>query len=128
MGENPLQVRVLPPVLMRIWDIKPSVLDRQRLLGEHRELHAIWNIITQNKKGYSQHPETKRWVGKLLALYLRHEELVTEMIRRGYNHRSPLDRELAIGQKIQDVLITPVEEQKIILFKKQGVLYKKEDS
>jgi len=35
---------------MRIWDIHPGYLNRQSLLGEHRELHGIFSIIT-NKKG-----------------------------------------------------------------------------
>jgi hypothetical protein len=49
---------------MRIWDIPPDKLCRNHLLGEHNELHAMWNILTQGKKGYSNHPETKRWVGR----------------------------------------------------------------
>ncbi len=32
---------------MRIWDIPPKLLCRNHLLGEHRELHAIWSILTQ---------------------------------------------------------------------------------
>jgi len=75
---------------MRIWDIDPGYLDRQRLLGEHRELHGLFNILTQGKKGYSRHPETLRWVGHVDALVLRHELLVEEMALRGYNHQSPL--------------------------------------
>ena len=90
---------------MRIWDIAPKVLCRQHLLGEHREIHAIWSIITKNKKGYINHPETIRWKGKLKALYKRHEDIVKEMINRGYNHNSPLDKKLAIGKNIQDIYI-----------------------
>jgi len=75
---------------MRIWDVDPGYLDRQRLLGEHRELHGLYNILTQGKKGYSRHPETLRWVGHVDALVLRHEQLVEEMTLRGYNHQSPL--------------------------------------
>ena len=48
---------------MRIWDINPGYLNRQSLLGEHRELHGIVSIILNIKKGYSKHPETIRWVG-----------------------------------------------------------------
>jgi hypothetical protein len=46
---------------MRIWDIPPRALCRQHLLGEHRELHAVWAVLTQGKSGYSRHPETLRW-------------------------------------------------------------------
>lgn len=80
---------------MRIWNVPCSDLDKPHLLGEHAELHSIWNTITGNKKGWAHHPETKRWRGRLGALYLRHEEQVAEMEKRGYRgHRSPLERNL----------------------------------
>src|SRR5690349_1637087 len=100
---------------MRIWDISPTYLCRKHLLGEHRELHAIWTILTTGKRGYTNHPETKRWVGKLAALYNRHEEQVAEMKRRNYQHNSPLDKNLATGKSIQDAFVNTVEEQKEIL-------------
>jgi len=103
---------------MRIWDLSPSDLCRQHLLGEHRELHALWSIITKNKKAYSNHPETLRWKGKLHALYLRHETLVSEMQKRGYSHNSPLDPLLATGESRQDILITSIDKQKDALRKK----------
>jgi hypothetical protein len=90
---------------MRIWDISPKKLCRNHLLGEHRELHAIWTVITEKKKGYSKHPETLRWVGKLNAMYSRHEDLVEEMINRGYRHKSPLDKRKAVGKSKQDVFV-----------------------
>jgi hypothetical protein len=43
---------------MRIWDISPKRLCRNHLLGEHRELHAVWSVLTKGKKGYARHPET----------------------------------------------------------------------
>lgn len=100
---------------MRIWDIKPEKLCRNHLLGEHRELHALWTILTQEKKGYSRHPETLRWKGKLKALYLRHERLVDEMLKRGYTHRSHLDFKLATGSTGQNQYINTIEEQKRII-------------
>lgn len=74
---------------MRIWDIPPEKLCRQHLLGGHRELHALWSIIINNKKAYAHHPETMRWRGKLRALYLRHNAQVEEMTKRGYKHYPP---------------------------------------
>lgn len=100
---------------MRIWDLPPEALCRRHLLGEHVELHALWSIITRDKKGYSNHPETRRWRGKLMALFLRHQRLVREFERRGYNHHSPLDQGLAVGASIQDELVDSIEEQKRIL-------------
>jgi len=100
---------------MRIWDIEPKKLCRNHLLGEHRELHAIWVILTKNKKGYSRHPETLRWKNKLTALYLRHEKLVAEMGKRGYCHRSKLNRKLASGTRRQNVFIDSRSKQEQIL-------------
>lgn len=75
---------------MRIWDIHPGYLNRQSLLGEHRELHAIVSIFINNKKGYSKHPETLRWKGYGWAIQKRHQLLATEMALRGYMEHSPV--------------------------------------
>jgi hypothetical protein len=105
--------------MMRVWDVSPEILCRNHLLGEHRELHAVWTILTENKNGYSTHPETLRWVGRLHALYLRHNELVKEISKRGYEHNSPLDKKLALGDKIQTKFIDSIQQQiKILKTKK----------
>jgi len=103
---------------MRIWDLPPEKLCRNHLLGEHRELHAVWSILTGGKKGYANHPETRRWAGKLKALYLRHEELVREMHQRGFRHQSPLDALLSTGEEKQGVFVDSPEKQRIILRRK----------
>ncbi|HLZ72864.1 MAG TPA: pyrimidine dimer DNA glycosylase/endonuclease V [Dehalococcoidia bacterium] len=87
---------------MRIWDVAPALLCQKHLTGEHRELHGLWNILTQGKRGYANHPETRRWRGKLAALYARHAALDAEMTRRSYRHASPLDPALAAGGAHQD--------------------------
>jgi hypothetical protein len=87
-------------------------------LGEHRELHAIWSILINNKKGYSKHPETLRWKGKLAALYFRHEALVKEFNSRGFKHSSPLDKNLASGLTLQDAYVNTLAEQLRILRQK----------
>ena len=123
MTFNPLRCNILQRVfslrlknrIMRIWDISQKNLCRNHLLGEHRELHAIWSVLTKNKKGYSKHPETIRWRNKLAALYVRHQGLVKEMQNRGYSHHSNLNRRLAIGSKKQDVLVDSCKRQKKIL-------------
>ena len=100
---------------MRIWDVPVTELCRAHLLGEHRELHGLWNVLTQGKRGYAAHPETRRWRGKLHALYLRHEELVVELGRRGYRHASALDATLGIGRSIQDEYVDTPDKQRAIL-------------
>ena len=104
---------------MRVWDLPPKILCRNHLLGEHREIHAIWSILTENKKGYSNHPETLRWRGKLRALYKRHAEVISEMQRRGYSHNSPLDRKFATGKAIQREYVDSIGEQRSILKRKK---------
>jgi hypothetical protein len=103
---------------MRIWDLPPRLLCRQHLLGEHRELHAIWTVLTRNRKGYSRHPETLRWKGCLRALFRRHEALVLEMARRGYDHQSPLDPRRARGSALQRVYVDPPARQRVLLRRK----------
>ena len=75
---------------MRVWDIHPGYLNRQSLLGEHRELHGIVSIVVNRKKGYANHPETLRWVGYGWALRMRHSLLACEMALRGYTDKSPV--------------------------------------
>ena len=100
---------------MRIWDISPKKLCRNHLLGEHRELHAIWSVLVNGKKGYARHPETLRWKGKLKALYGRHEALVSEMAARGYRHLSPLAKRQATGSAKQTIYVDRLRKQLVIL-------------
>src|SRR5215218_6455145 len=96
---------------MRIWDLDVRRLCDQHLLGEHRELHAIWSVLTTGKRGYANHPETLRWRGRLAALYARHEAEVAELSRRGFRHASPLDASLATGSATQTEFVDAVPVQ-----------------
>ena len=99
---------------MRIWDISPGYLNRQSLLGEHRELHGIVSIIINKKKGYSKHPETLRWVGYGWALRKRHQLLASEMELRGFSDKSPV-RTRSKNQEWPEVYIdSPMTQYKII--------------
>lgn len=106
---------------MRIWDINPGYLNRQSLLGEHRELHGIVSIIRNNKKGYSKHPETLRWIGYGWALKQRHKLLVAEMNLRGYVDKSPVLLR-SQSNKWPDIFIDPPAAQLSILSKKYRTL------
>lgn len=102
---------------MRVWDVNPGYLNRQSLLGEHRELHAIVSIIRHNKKGYSRHPETLRWQGLGWALSQRHKLLTAEMTLRGYVDKTSVLLKTQ-HQKWPEVFVdTPVAQLKL-LFKK----------
>ena len=102
---------------MRVWDVNPGYLNRQSLLGEHRELHAIVSIIKNNKKGYSRHPETLRWIGFGWALDQRHRLLAAEMNLRGYVDRSPV---LLKSQRLKwpEVFVDPPVSQLSIIAEK----------
>ena len=73
---------------MRMWMVEPKLLCRQHLLGEHRECHTFAGTLRKriSVSGYMS-------LGELdpTKLASRHEELVTEMERRGYCHFSPLE-------------------------------------
>ena len=73
---------------MRIWNqIDPNRLCRKHLLAEHRETLCVWSVITNNKKGYSKHPETVRFRNNLNGLVYRHSKLVDEATSRGYHFK-----------------------------------------
>jgi len=70
-----------------MWNTNPQEMCRSHLLGEHREMHALVGIVRRKTSldGYIEN--------KLIAtsgIKKRHDELVVEMKRRGYNHKSPL--------------------------------------
>jgi Pyrimidine dimer DNA glycosylase len=96
---------------VRIWDVDVRLLCDRHLLGEHRELHALWTVQTEGKRGYARHPETLRWRGRLAALYARHEAQVAEFERRGFRHGSPLDRVHATGETKQTEFVDPLDAQ-----------------
>lgn len=83
---------------MRVWDVHPGYLDRQRLLGEHRELHGVVAVTTRGLSGYAAHPETKRWAGLGWACAMRHRLLAAEMAFRGYRDRTPVRLRRAPGR------------------------------
>ena len=79
---------------MRIWfPIGVQCLDKKRLIAEHNEIliigKAVYAIKNNLKYGYKNHPETLRWIKHTKALKKRHDILAEEMVKRGFNHKSP---------------------------------------
>jgi len=99
---------------MRIWDIHPGYLNRQSLLGEHRELHGIVSVITRHKKAFSRHPETLRWVKHGWALKMRHQQLSCEMALRGYHDRSPVRMRSGRGEWPETYIDEPAKQFELI--------------
>ena len=77
---------------MRVYDLPEDCQCYRHLNGMHHEIHTIYGVHLKGLKGYSHHPETIRWQGRLWALRLKHDRVVTELQRRwpDYQHRSPL--------------------------------------
>lgn len=73
---------------MRMWMVDPKFLCHNHLLGEHRELHTFLGTL---KKGISIEGYIRNGLLEVHNLFKRHEELVEEFKKRGYNHNSPLD-------------------------------------
>jgi hypothetical protein len=58
--------------MVRIWCVPVSELDRQRLLGEHVELHSIVGALLDKYKAYKNHPLTLRYKDHIEQFYYRH--------------------------------------------------------
>lgn len=74
---------------MRMWNLRPILLCRQHLLGEHREMHTAAGSLRAGRS-LGKHIEWGQIQTELIKA--RHDELVIEMLRREYNHYSPIRR------------------------------------
>jgi hypothetical protein len=74
---------------MRMWNIEPKKMCRQHLLGEHVECHMFVGCLNKNKsiQGYID-----KGLVEVHNIEKRHNKLVCEMKRRGFNHKSPLPK------------------------------------
>jgi len=88
---------------MRMWLCDPKIMCQKHLCGEHLETHMFLGSLKKNKKidGY-----LKNNLFQPRMLYQRHEDIKTEMIKRGYNHQSGMCEE-----ECGCVLDLPVEKQ-----------------
>jgi hypothetical protein len=74
---------------MRMWMVPPGRMCRKHLLGEHVEIHMA---VATLRLGKSVAGFLEKGLLELGSLRSRHDELVEEMLRRGYRHNSPLGR------------------------------------
>lgn len=72
---------------MRQWFVNPKLMCRQHLLGEHCEIHMF---IGSMKKQINMNGYISKDLLEPKSLINRHNELIMEMERRGYNHKSPI--------------------------------------
>ena len=73
---------------MRMWNVDPKFLCREHLLGEHLEMHMFMGCI---KKGTSLRGYIEKGLVEVDKILVRHNQLVDEMVARGYCHKSYLD-------------------------------------
>lgn len=84
-----------------MWMIDPKLLCRKHLLGEHGEIH-------KHRHNFEKH---HKMTGRIYPIVLiepasmksRHDELVEEMLSRGYNHNSPYE--------MPDISYLPIDQQ-----------------
>jgi len=72
---------------MRMWMVNPKILCQKHLFGEHVELHMFIGTL-KRKISISGYIENN--LLEILSIEQRHSELLTEIIDRKYNHKSPL--------------------------------------
>lgn len=75
---------------MRMWMVDPKILCRQHLFGEHLECHMFLGTL---KKGNSIKGYLRNNLLEPKSLLTRHNQLVNEILKRGYNHHSPMEEQ-----------------------------------
>jgi len=75
--------------MTRMWMVDPRKMCRNHLLGEHKELHQLVGGLNKNK---SVDGHIKKGQVEIHNIKKRHEQLVKEMLTRGYSHLSPLPK------------------------------------
>lgn len=72
---------------MRMWMVDPKIMCRKHLMGEHVELHMLVGTLERKKsiRGF-----VVNGLLEPLSIKRRHQDLVEEILARGYNHKSPL--------------------------------------
>jgi hypothetical protein len=73
---------------MRMWLCDPKIMCQKHLCGEHLEMHMFLDSLKKKKKitGYLNNN-----LFEPRLLFVRHEFLAVEMLKRKYKHKSPLD-------------------------------------
>ena len=70
-----------------MWNVDPSRMCRRHLLGEHVECHMFVGVLN---KGISVTGYLNNGLLEIHNLRKRHDELVVEMLKRGYSHNKKL--------------------------------------
>lgn len=81
---------------MRTWYVPLEMLDDNRVVAQHREIHTVLGSVMSVRKGYQNHPVTKLYIGEhLRCLVSYHEVSVMEMLRRAWTgHKTEISSEI----------------------------------
>lgn len=81
--------------MVQVFNVDERVFDRPHLLGQHVESHTLISVerarLEGRKCGYQNHPTAVAYRGRLGELIDVHNRVAAEMVRRGYNHKSPVN-------------------------------------
>ncbi len=94
--------------MTKILTIHPKYYSDKRLVDEHDHLHEILDLLG-DEDSTSEHPDYFRFNRRRGLLYIRHRILVEEMIVRGLDHRTLVDRRTIDAEEWKDLDI-PDEE------------------
>lgn len=84
---------------MRMWMMKPELYCRPHLIASHSELHTLVGSI---KKRISLRGYVDKNLLEARSIFWYHDLCVEEMLKRGYNHNSPLEQ-----IKLEDYISDP---------------------
>lgn len=83
-----------------MWMVDPIIMCREHLLGEHAEIHMFVGAID---RGSSVRRYLEKGLLEVHSLYGRHEELVREMKRRNYRHKSEIDEKWKQAERLGSI-------------------------
>lgn len=95
--------------MTRMWMGDPSEMCGNHLLGEHKEIHQLVGSL---KRGLGVKGYIRNNCIEIGSIQKRHDELVTEMLKRGWKHESPIPYQEEIIQYTKH--LTPEEVKYIV--------------
>lgn len=82
---------------MRTWYVPLEILDDNRLVAQHRELHTVFGSVQSTRRGFQNHPVVKLYLGEHLQCAIDyHAYTLREMRARSWTgHTTPTSEALA---------------------------------
>ena len=90
---------------MRIWVVDPRILDNNRVLGAHNEIHMAIGLIKESLERGRVHSLVKRWYTPegFAAIVKYHSLIVREMEKRGWGgHQTDLSFPEELSEELEE--------------------------